>query len=70
MRNERNSVWDRWDRDKLCSIDDNINTDMYISKLRVSKNNDTTIFNINDRDRGDIDRSIYSDGYIGILYTI
>lgn len=36
MRDKRDRIWVRWDRDKLCIINDDINTDMYISKLRVS----------------------------------
>lgn len=43
---------------------------MYTSKLRVSKNNDTTIFNNDDSNRVIINRGIYSNGRIRILCVI
>ena len=70
MRYKRNSIWSRWDIDKLCVIDDNTNTNMYISELGISKDNDTAIFNIDDRNRILINRSIYSDGCAGVLYIL
>lgn len=70
MGDKRDSIWNRWDRNKLCAIDNNIDTNMYNSKLRISKNNDTTIFNNDVRDRSDIDRGVYGNGYIRILCII
>lgn len=70
MRNKRNSIWDRWDRDKLCIINNNTDTNMFISELRLSENNDTTIPNDDDINRRDINRGIYSDGYIRVLCVI
>lgn len=70
MRYKRDRIWSRWDIYKLCVIDDNTNTNMYISELRISKDNDTAISNINDRDRILINRGIYSDGCARILYIL
>lgn len=38
--------------------------------MRISEDNDTTILNTANRDRSDINRGIYSDGYIRILCVI
>ena len=70
MRDKRDSFWDRWNRNKLCSIDNDINTNMYISQLRISEGDDKTILNNADRNRGDINRGIYGDGHIRVLYII
>lgn len=70
MRYERNSIWGRWDIDKLCVINDNTNTNMYISKLGISKVNDTAIPNNDDRYRILINRGIYSNGCTGVLYIL
>lgn len=43
---------------------------MYISELRVSEDNDTTIPNINSNNRMIINRGIYSDGCVRILCVI
>lgn len=67
MRYKRNSIWGRWDINKLCIIDNNINTDMLVSELRVGKNNGKTVLNINDRDRVSVNSSIYSNGRVGVL---
>lgn len=67
VRYKRDSIWSRWNINKLCIINNNINTDMYISKLRISKTNGKTVYDITDRDRIFINRGIYSDGCVGIL---
>ncbi len=70
VRYKRDRVWIRWDINILCDINNNINPNMYISKLRFSENINTTIFNINNRDRVFINRSIYSNGCVRILCII
>ena len=70
MRGTRDRVWDGWTRDKLCAINSNINTDMYNGELRVSEINDKAIFNIVNSNRVNVNRSIYSNGYIRILCIV
>lgn len=70
VRYKRNRIWIRWDINIFCDIDNDINPNLYISKLRISENINTTVFNINDRDRVLINRSIYSNGCIRILCII
>lgn len=70
MRNKRDSLRDRWDINKFYSIDDDTDTNMYLSELRFSENNDTAIFNINNRNRSIVNRGIHSDGCVRILCII
>jgi hypothetical protein len=70
MGDKRNSVWDRWDINKLCGINNNTNTNLYISKLRVSEDNDTTISNTDNGSRMTTNRSIYSDGRVRVLCVV
>lgn len=43
---------------------------MYISKLRFSEDNDTTVPNVNNRNRDIINRGVYSDGCVRVLCAI
>jgi hypothetical protein len=70
MRGARDRIWDGWDISKLCIIDGDIDTDMYISELGVSKEDDERVFNSINGDRVNVDRSIYSNGYSRILCII
>lgn len=70
MRDKRDSLWVRWDINKFCSINNNTNTNMFISELRISENYDTTIPNVNNRNRIFINRGIHSDGCVRVLCII
>lgn len=70
MRGTRDRIWDGRDINKLCIIDGDINTDMYISELRVSEEDDETVLNINNNDRVNVNRSIYGNGHSRILRII
>lgn len=70
MRRPRHRVWNGWNIDKLCNVDGDLNSNLYIGKLRLSEAIDKTIPDINNLNRVTIDRSIYSNGYIRILCTL
>ena len=63
-------IWDGWDISKLCTINSNINTDMYNGKLRDGEKDDKTIFNIINDNRVNVNRGVYSNGYSRILCII
>ena len=70
MGKSGNRIWNGWNINKFCSIDSDIDTNLYLIKLRISKINDTTILDIVDSNRVIIDRGIYSDGYLRVLCII
>lgn len=70
MRDKRNRLWNRWDINKFRSINDDSDTNLYISELRLSEDNDTTIPDVNNGNRNTINWSVHSDGRLRILCTI